>query len=130
VEEPNFGCSHENDVGLTLLTNLQRAICNRFGATPELPSPDAKMGLSETAVRGLVPLNGLRHPAEAGTCGWYVWGGEELLDDADFFSPVCVRHLIERCPAAADFLALPPGWRFLVAPGHVDVWFDESLLRV
>lgn len=22
----------------------------------------------------------------------------------------------------------PPGWRFLIAPGHEDVWFDASLL--
>jgi hypothetical protein len=25
---------------------------------------------------------------------------------------------------------LPPGYRFLVAPGHDDVWFDEELPAV
>ncbi len=26
------------------------------------------------------------------------------------------------------YLGLPPGWRFLVAPGYVDVWEDPALL--
>ena len=30
-----------------------------------------------------------------------------------------------RAPASAG---LPPGWRFLIAPGHEDVWYDGSLL--
>jgi hypothetical protein len=25
------------------------------------------------------------------------------------------------------YLSLPPGWRFLIAPGHEDVWEDQSL---
>jgi hypothetical protein len=30
----------------------------------------------------------------------------------------------------APYLALPPGWRFLIAPDYEDVWFDESLLHI
>ena len=41
-----------------------------------------------------------------------------------------VSHLPEECPEALPFLALPPGWRFLVAGDYVDVWYDESLLNV
>jgi hypothetical protein len=26
------------------------------------------------------------------------------------------------------YLALPAGWRFLLAPDHEDVWFDVNLL--
>jgi hypothetical protein len=26
------------------------------------------------------------------------------------------------------YLGLAPGWRFLIAPGYEDVWFDEILL--
>jgi hypothetical protein len=26
------------------------------------------------------------------------------------------------------YLALPPGWRFLLAPGYEDVWYDPTLL--
>ena len=88
------------------------------------------MGWSKTAVSGAEPLNGLRHPATDSTCGWYIWGGEDLRDDPDFFAPLCVEHLAEHCPEVIPFLALPPGWRFLIAPGQQDVWYDESLLIV
>jgi hypothetical protein len=36
--------------------------------------------------------------------------------------------LPERCPRALKYLALPPGWRFLDAPGHEDIWRDATLL--
>lgn len=74
------------------------------------------------------PVHGLRHPSEAGTSGWYVWTGE-LSDAPDFFQPWHTSHLVERCPEVRHLLALPPGTRFLVAPGHEDVWTDDSLLR-
>lgn len=74
-------------------------------------------------------MNGLRHPPANGTCGWYIWAGEELSKSADFFQPLHVEHLAERCPLALTFLALPPGWRFLIAPGQEEVWFDATLLQ-
>ncbi|WP_422652960.1 immunity protein Imm33 domain-containing protein [Archangium sp.] len=39
-----------------------------------------------------------------------------------------VAHLADWCPLALKFLGLPPGWRFLVAEGHEDVWEDPTLL--
>lgn len=75
-----------------------------------------------------MPLNGLRHPPEEGTSGWFVWAGRELPDDPDFFVPLHVEHLDDWCPQVLPYLALPPGWRFLLAPGHEDVWHDPTLL--
>lgn len=108
----------------------QLRICLQAGVEPFLPEAGSRLGWSTTAVPGAVPLNGLRHPASDGTCGWYVWGGEELSEDADFFAPLCIEHVADRCPEVLPFLALPPGWRFLIAPGHQDVWFDDSLLVI
>jgi hypothetical protein len=48
---------------------------------------------------------------------------------AVLFAPLCVAHLQERCAAILPYLALPPGWRFLIAPGHEDLWYDADLLR-
>lgn len=75
------------------------------------------------------PVHGLRHPPEKGTSGWYVWTGE-LSDADDFFQPLHVGHLVARCPQIEQYLDLPPGSRFLFAPGHDDTWTDESLLDV
>src|SRR5262249_45533252 len=105
----------------------QERVCRTYGALPDPPAPTQMAGVALASLSQL-PLNGLRHPAEAGTCGWYIWGGEVLREDANFFQPIHVVHLGDHCPEAVPFLALPPGWRFLIAPGHVDVWKDVTLL--
>jgi hypothetical protein len=90
---------------------------------------DGIVGASRSLIDGswTWPVHGLRHPPEEETSGWYVWTGD-LSDAADFFSPWHASHLIERCPELAHLLDLPPGSRFLIAPGHEDVWQDPSLL--
>jgi hypothetical protein len=104
------------------------AVCSRYGGLPEPPEPSQKVGIAENVRTGLVPINGLRHRATGDTSGWYIWAGEELSSDPDFFAPLHVHHLEEWCPVVIDYLALPPGFRFLLAGEHVDVWFDATLL--
>ena len=106
----------------------QRRLCERVGAEFLDAPEDLKVGINLSTREGALPINGLRHPPEKGTTGWYIWGGEELSDDPDFFHPLCVRHLPDWCPKVVPYLGLAPGWRFLVAHDHEDVWFDEALL--
>ncbi|MHC6219214.1 immunity protein Imm33 domain-containing protein [Arthrobacter sp. MMS24-S77] len=106
----------------------QLKIVARFGLAPHLPLPGEKCGVARNVRDGLWPLNGLRHPAAGDTCGWYFWAGEELSTSDDFFASLHVEHLADWCPAVLPYLGLGPGWRFLIAPGYEDVWFDESLL--
>jgi hypothetical protein len=70
----------------------------------------------------------MRIRPEGDTTGWYIWAGGEPSPDPDFFVPVHVKHLSNWSPDVIRYLQLPPGWRFQIAPGHEDVWFDESLL--
>jgi hypothetical protein len=107
----------------------QVAVSEWFGAEATPPEAGTKLGVSRDLRDGGWPLNGLRHPPEAGTNGWYLWVGAEPGSDADYFVPLHVEHLVDWRPEACAFLALPPGWRFLIAPGHEDVWFDAALLR-
>jgi len=74
------------------------------------------------------PLNGLRHPPTATTCGWYLWGGLEFSEDPEFFLPIHVFHIPQRVPRAEKYLGLAPGWRFLIDANYEDVWFDANLL--
>jgi hypothetical protein len=107
----------------------QKELCKRYGA-PYWPSPDfLKVGIALNVRNGLQPINGLRHPVTKDTTGWYIWAGHDLSPGPDFFKPLHVEHLAEWCPIALRYLGLPPGWRFLVAPDHEDVWFDASLLN-
>jgi hypothetical protein len=109
-------------------TKLQRETCARFDTGFVEARDESTLGVAR-ATLNLVPLNGLRHRAQPGTCGWFVWGGEMHSNASDFFSPMHVAHLNERCPGVLKYLGLGPGWRFLIAPGYEDVWFDESLLH-
>lgn len=79
---------------------------------------------------GQLPINGLRHPPEKSTNGWYIWYGEELSEVDEFFSPLHANHLLNRCPEIVKFLGLPPGYRFLLAGDYLDIWYDESLLDI
>ena len=99
-------------------------------AEPSRPHPDAMLGLATETLR-LKPLNGYRHPAEEGSSGWYIWGGENASEAANFFSAIPVKHVSDYVAGIVALLNLPPGYRFRIdSVGHTDVWFDASLLDV
>ena len=107
----------------------QRVVCSRQGTEP-FPAPrDRKVGISRNVRDGLQPINGLRHRPEGDTTGWYIWAGLQLSEDPEFFVALHVEHLGDWCPAALPYLQLPPGYRFLIAPGYEDIWFDPSLIE-
>ena len=106
----------------------QIQVCRRFKVIP-FPAPGhLKVGVAQNLQTGLEPIHGLRHPPEGQTTGWYLWAGDDFSDDPDFFGPLHVEHLLEWCPRVIPYLALPPGWRFLLARDQDDVWFDSALL--
>lgn len=106
----------------------QQRICAKYGAPPFEAPEDLKAGVSSNVRSHIVPVHGLRHPPEAGTTGWYIWAGDVLSADPNFFLPLHVAHLKEWRPEVVKFLALPPGWRFLIDGDYEDVWYDPSLL--
>ena len=105
-------------------------ICKKYGARPFDAPPYLKAGVAANVESDVVPVNGLRHPPMADTSGWFLWAGEELSSDPKFFQPVHIEHLSEMRPEVLKYLALPPGWRFLIAGDYEDVWYDESLLNM
>jgi hypothetical protein len=112
------------------MARKQLEIAARVGSEQRAPLPSEKVGIAPNVREGTMPLNGLRHPIVGDTSGWYFWSGEVFPEGDDAFVPLHIEHLSEWCPIAIPYLALAPGWRFLVAPGYEDVWFDESLLSV
>jgi len=103
-------------------------VCERFSVEFAESPAHLKVGADPRVRDGILPLNGLRHRPEGDTTGWYIWAGEKLSDDPGFFQPVHVSHLEEWCPTVIPYLGLPPGWRFLIAAGHEDVWHDGTLI--
>jgi hypothetical protein len=110
------------------LATQQVAWCRKYGQPCIVPAADTKLGFA-FGTRGSIPVNGFAHPPEGDTNGWYIWCGEELSSAADFFSPMHTAHVKDKCPEALQFLRLPPGYRFLLAGEHVDVWNDPTLFE-
>ena len=89
------------------------------------------IGLADNVTTNEIPINGLRHPPQGTTCGWYIWAGGDIPDKDDFFKPVCIKHLRELKPEIIKFLGLPPGYRFQTDDkGYLDIWEDKKLLDV
>ena len=107
---------------------MQKIICEKYKA-PFVTAPlFFKVGVALNIRNGLLPINGLRHPIQSDSSGWYIWAGEEFSEDPNFFVPLHIEHLIECCPEVIKYLGLAPGWRFLFANQYQDVWEDKSLL--
>lgn len=107
----------------------QKEICIKYGAIPYPPKSEDKLGIATDTI-GTLPINGLRHNPENGNCGWYIWCGGELSEDPEFFKPVHISHVPKYLPEIERFLALPPGYRFLIAGAHEDVWYDPSIIDI
>ncbi len=108
----------------------QIKVCETVGADVCECHLGEKVGISQSALDGELPLNGMRHQQTNGTTGWYIWGSEQFSEDDNFFKSLHTAHLELRCPLALKFLSLPPGWRFLADGDYEDVWFDANLLVV
>jgi hypothetical protein len=104
-------------------------VCRQFGAQYLMSPDNGRIGLSRTFSLDDMPVHGLRHPPEFGETGWYFWTGE-LSEAPDFFAPEFTAAIILAAPFAERFLGLAPGWRVLLTPDHVDVWYDEQLLNI
>lgn len=87
---------------------------------------DEKLGIALATI-GKLPVHGLRISL-TGTCGWFIWCGERS-DDADFFQSLHAGHVAEYLPLVEPYLSLPPGYRFVIAEGYEDVWFDPALSK-
>lgn len=112
------------------IVSQQMKICEKYN-TEWFGSPlDLKIGVSKNLTSGTLPINGLRHPPENGTAGWYIWAGD-YSEAGDFFQPLHIQHLIEMYPDLLKYLGLPPGYRFQIDnKGYEDVWEDKSLLNI
>ncbi len=106
----------------------QKEICLANNSKWNPINKKLKIGVSLNLSRN--PINGLRHPAEEGTTGWFIWTGEYTEND-DFFQPICADDLLQVRPDIIKYLGLDAGFRFLADNhGYQDIWYDESLRKI
>ena len=106
--------------------NTAEAVCFRSGVAADRPAAGEKLGIALATI-GEFPINGLRVRHD-GTCGWFIWAGGEASTDPDFYQPLHVQHIAEYLPSVEPYLSLPPGYRFQIAEGYEEIWFDPALL--
>jgi hypothetical protein len=111
------------------MMSSQIEFCERNGYECDPTLEYDKLGFAKQTL-GLIPINGLRHPREEGTSGWFIWCGEEFSSDEHFFDPLHAGHIEDYCPEIMELLGLPPGHRFLKVGDYLDIWFDDSLLDI
>ncbi|WP_308994005.1 hypothetical protein QLS71_015335 [Mariniflexile litorale] len=103
----------------------QKEICEKYQSKWNPINKKLMIGCSIDLLSD--PINGLRHPKEGITTGWYIWSGD-WSDKNDFFKPMCAEHLLEIRPELIKYFGLDVGYRFLIDKnGYEDVWFDEKL---
>jgi hypothetical protein len=106
----------------------QKMLCEKYKTEFHPINLDGKIGIA-IDVAGKMPITGVRKPLSNGLEGWYIWSGEYSNDD-NFFKPIHAIHLHELLPIVEKYLALKPGFKFIVDDeGYEDVWFDETLLK-
>lgn len=105
-------------------------ICKKYGVDGCATTTTLKVGIANNVKnKALYPVNGMRHNPDGDTTGWYIWAGTEFYEEPDFFVPLHVEHIENWRPEILKYLALPPGYRFLIGENNYeDVWFDETLL--
>ncbi len=106
----------------------QKEICVNNNSTWKPINKKLKIGISANLDKD--PINELRHPAEKGTTGWFIWTGE-YSEVEDFFQPICAEHLLQQRPEIIKYLGLDIGFRFLAdSKGYGDIWYDETLKNI
>jgi len=70
------------------LSNEQREICMRFGASCLLPDVRLRSASARLSTRRNFPITSCAISPQGDTTGWYIWSGEELSTDAGFFVPL------------------------------------------
>jgi hypothetical protein len=108
--------------------DTQKEVCKKYDSKWTPINKNLMVGVSDNLISD--PINGLRHPNDKGTTGWFIWTGD-YSDADDFFKPMCAEHLLQVRPQIIKYLGLDVGFRFLAdSNGHEDVWYDETLKQV
>lgn len=113
-------------VGLALSYRRdQKRVCREQGADFVPPGPLSLVACSDGVLEGRVPVGGARYRYSDEMSGWFL--STDLYDGTN--STVRLHHayhVTARRPELAQYIALPPGYRF----DHREeprVWFDATL---
>jgi len=126
----------EDPLRLPTIDPAMADVAAHLGVRPErpYPAPFVRALIGRTVADGVRPLYGGRgRPRpDRGDSGWTIWAGEpdmHAASERDGFDIVPIPEVRARSREVWSFLALPPGWAFVLAPDDtVDLYEDPDLL--
>ncbi len=100
-------------------------ICLRYGSQCCFIDEGTMVAIAASTI-GNSPVYGVRLEAAPGAIEWFLWCGEHR-DDVDFYAPYHAKHITEMLPLVVPYLALEPGFKFIVDDaGYEDVWRESD----
>lgn len=121
----------EDPKRLPTLSADQLEVCRRHAVKPQRPWAFARALVGGSVRPDTWPVYGARAQPrrDRGDCGWTFWTGDPDMSKAakkSKFQIIDVARVGEHCPAVIPYLALPPGWAFVLGPdGFADVYEHE-----
>ncbi|BDX05161.1 immunity protein Imm33 domain-containing protein [Planctobacterium marinum] len=110
------------------LAELQRLCCEHYGESFESPELDQLVAISEGVIDSFedIELEGVRYHSPDHMSGW--WLTTNLYTgDVSSLKTVHFRHIAEKRPEIAQYMALPIGYRFVLGGDSEHVWFDQKV---
>lgn len=121
----------EDPKRLPSISDAQFAICKKLKVKPQRPWAFGRALMGGSLQPDVWPVYGVRSlpRPDRGDCGWTFWTGDSDMSRAakkSKFEIIEVQAIGDRCPAVVPYLALPPGWAFVLGPdGSADVYENE-----
>lgn len=117
----------QKNSALAELIAEQKLLCEEFDSRYIEVKADDVIAIAVDTLKQ-EPIVGLRkQPASSSDAIWYIYGGE-LSEENDFFEIMTVKELQDIFPEALPYLALEPGFRFMIdSDDYEDVWREGAL---
>ncbi len=109
------------------LEKTQKECCEYY-RVDFCPVGSEKMVVISDGVYEGKPTEGVRYPSPDHMSGWWLTTGD-YNGDVDTLKVVHFRHIQEKRPEIAIYMALPFGYRFNLGNNDENVWFDESVAK-
>ncbi|MEI8644369.1 hypothetical protein P4S60_01650 [Pseudoalteromonas sp. Hal040] len=112
-------------IDINELTAVQHECCLNYKAKYTPIDQECMVVISDGVYEGL-PLEGVRYHSPKHMTGWWLTT-DEYNGDISSLKMVHFTHIVEYRPEVAIYMALPPGYRFMLGGEQEHVWFDEEV---
>lgn len=103
----------------------QMAVCEKYLSAYLPITPQTMIAIAMQTI-GKMPVYGTRvAQKESGEAGWFIHCGD-FSEAKDFYQPIHAKHIREYLPLVEAYLALSPGYKFIINDkGYEDVWIED-----